>query len=95
MVLCACLSAMAQTERFCIAREGKTASIIVDADDWIHPQCFEILIRMIKAAESKLAISELDHTDKYRSSEPIDIEKVAWRPIEFEELFWIKRLTYF
>ena len=59
----------------------------VDADDWIHPQCFEILIRMIKAAESKLAISELDHTDKYRSSEPIDIEKVAWRPIEFEELF--------
>ena len=25
---------MAQTEKFCIAREGKTASIIVDADDW-------------------------------------------------------------
>ena len=25
---------MAQTERFCIAQRGKTASIIVDADDW-------------------------------------------------------------
>ncbi len=24
----------AQTERFCIAHEGKTASIIVDVDDW-------------------------------------------------------------
>lgn len=34
MVMCACLSTMAQTERFCIASEGKTASIIVDADDW-------------------------------------------------------------
>ncbi len=28
------IGAMAQTERFCIAREGKTASIILDADDW-------------------------------------------------------------
>ena len=34
MVMCVFLSAMAQTERFCIAREGKTASIILDADDW-------------------------------------------------------------
>ena len=34
MVMCACLSMMAQTEKFCIACEGKTASIIVDADDW-------------------------------------------------------------
>ena len=34
MALCAWIGAMAQTEKFCIAREGKTASIIVDADDW-------------------------------------------------------------
>ena len=34
LALCACLTTMAQTEKFCIAREGKTASIIVDADDW-------------------------------------------------------------
>ena len=25
---------MAQTEKFCIAREGKTATIILDVDDW-------------------------------------------------------------
>ena len=34
IVLCACMGTMAQTEKFCIAHEGKTASIIVDADDW-------------------------------------------------------------
>ena len=34
LVLCACITTMAQTECVCIAREGKTASIIVDADDW-------------------------------------------------------------
>ena len=34
MVMCACLSTMAQTERFCIASEGKTATIILDAADW-------------------------------------------------------------
>ncbi len=34
LFVCAWIGAMAQTERFCIAREGKTASIILDADDW-------------------------------------------------------------
>lgn len=34
MVMCTCLSTMAQTEKFCIAREGKTATIILDAADW-------------------------------------------------------------
>ena len=28
------LTGMAQTERFCIAKDGKTATIIVDVDDW-------------------------------------------------------------
>ena len=34
LFVCVCTVATAQTERFCIAKEGKTASIIVDADDW-------------------------------------------------------------
>ena len=34
MLLCAWIGTMAQTESFCIAREGKTASIILDVDDW-------------------------------------------------------------
>ena len=34
LFVCAWIVATAQTERFCIAQEGKTASIIVDADDW-------------------------------------------------------------
>ena len=34
LFVCACTVATAQTERFCIAQDGKTASIIVDADDW-------------------------------------------------------------
>ena len=34
LFVCAWIGAMAQTERFCIAREGKTASIILDANDW-------------------------------------------------------------
>ena len=34
MVLYAWIGTMAQTERFCIASEGKTASIILDVDDW-------------------------------------------------------------
>jgi hypothetical protein len=34
LFVCAWIGAMAQTERFCIAREGKTASIILDAGDW-------------------------------------------------------------
>jgi len=34
LFVCACSVVTAQTERFCIAQEGKTASIIVDADDW-------------------------------------------------------------
>ena len=33
MALCAWIGAMAQTEKFCIAREGKTATIILDAAD--------------------------------------------------------------
>lgn len=28
------LNAVAQTERFCIAKEGKSATILVDEDDW-------------------------------------------------------------
>lgn len=28
------LTGVAQTEQFCIAKDGKTASVIVDADDW-------------------------------------------------------------
>ena len=34
LFLCAWIGAMAQTERFCIAHEGQTASIILDTDDW-------------------------------------------------------------
>ena len=34
MIVCAWSVMSAQTERFCIAQEGKTSSIIVDADDW-------------------------------------------------------------
>ena len=34
LFLCACIGAMAKTEKFCIARDGKTVSIILDADDW-------------------------------------------------------------
>ena len=34
LFVCAYSVVTAQTERFCIAQEGKTASIIVDADDW-------------------------------------------------------------
>ena len=34
IVLCAWIGAMAQKKNFCIAREGKTSSIILDADDW-------------------------------------------------------------
>ena len=34
IVLCACIGTMAQTEKFCIAHEGKTASIVLDVDDW-------------------------------------------------------------
>lgn len=28
------LTGMAQTEQFCIAKSGKTATIVVDVDDW-------------------------------------------------------------
>ncbi len=34
MLVCAWTIMSAQAERFCIAQEGKTSSIIVDADDW-------------------------------------------------------------
>ena len=34
LLVCVWTVTMAQTARFCIAQEGKTASIIVDADDW-------------------------------------------------------------
>ena len=34
IVACIALNVMAQKEKFFIAREGKTATIIVDVDDW-------------------------------------------------------------
>ena len=34
LLVCVWTVTMAQTARFCIAQEGRTASIIVDADDW-------------------------------------------------------------
>ncbi len=34
MVACVAINAMAQTERFCIAKDGKAATIIVDDNDW-------------------------------------------------------------
>lgn len=34
IVACITLNVMAQKERFCIADDGKTATIIVDVDDW-------------------------------------------------------------
>ena len=32
--VCITMNVMAQKEKFCIARDGKTATIIVDVDDW-------------------------------------------------------------
>lgn len=34
VLLCAWLSVSAQTEKFCIAKDGKTAQIVVDNNDW-------------------------------------------------------------
>jgi len=34
MIACVAINAMAQTERFCIAKDGKAATIIVDDNDW-------------------------------------------------------------
>ena len=34
LLLCVCVGAMGQTKRFCIAKGGKTAQIVVDATDW-------------------------------------------------------------
>jgi hypothetical protein len=34
VLLCALLSASAQSEKFCIAKDGKTSTIIVDENDW-------------------------------------------------------------
>lgn len=34
VLLCAWLSASAQSEKFCIAKDGKTSTIIVDENDW-------------------------------------------------------------
>lgn len=33
-VMLLALNAVAETERFCIAKEGKSATILVDEDDW-------------------------------------------------------------
>ena len=34
MIVCSFLEGWAQANRFCIAKDGKTASVIVDVDDW-------------------------------------------------------------
>ena len=34
MIACVAINAMAQTERFCIAKDGKATTIIVDDNDW-------------------------------------------------------------
>ena len=34
ILMCAWLGAMAQTKQFCIAKDGKAATIIVDENDW-------------------------------------------------------------
>ena len=34
LMQCATITMMAQTEKFCIAKDGKTATIVVDENDW-------------------------------------------------------------
>ena len=34
LIVCSFLEGWAQANRFCIAKDGKTASVIVDVDDW-------------------------------------------------------------
>ena len=34
LMMCLFLEGWAQTNRFCIAKDGKTASVIIDVDDW-------------------------------------------------------------
>ena len=34
LIACSALMGWAQTERFCIAKDGKTATIVVDENDW-------------------------------------------------------------
>ena len=34
ILMCAWLGVMAQTKQFCIAKDGKAATIVVDENDW-------------------------------------------------------------